>query len=376
MLELDNTSVCEECAMMCTELQYEDADEDIVVYRDQGINTEEYEKATYSNLTKTQSKEEEEVKYNVAESTNDNVLLERKRRRLNEIIPNENAYNVSQSDTLLNENHTENSFKNATMVVQGPTDDDDDEKESWKAWTMEMLTNDGDISMSLMNEPEQMSEENKKFLYARAVHSNHSIQYHMQQTIEQQKVVDKYRSMMMEGMSLTPLESNLHKNDLVVISQIMQMIEVDNFWHLKTFEAVLTNLQRRWDERIHKQKDVSMQCTENSEINDEMDGIEVINLCSESQTKNSELHKGKESTKQESLDKMKTNTIARMESKNRPGKSKPGAESEEHETAMMCWENLKDSLGKEPHIESENKGEKCIEKTQKPKDEEEQTNLL
>ena len=47
MLDLDNTSVCEECVMMCTELQYEDADEDIVVYGDQGINTEEYEKAMY-----------------------------------------------------------------------------------------------------------------------------------------------------------------------------------------------------------------------------------------------------------------------------------------------------------------------------------------
>ena len=61
MLDLDNSSVCEECAMMCTELQYEDADEDIVVYGDQGINTEEYEKATYSNLTKTQSEEEEDL---------------------------------------------------------------------------------------------------------------------------------------------------------------------------------------------------------------------------------------------------------------------------------------------------------------------------
>ena len=36
MLEVDNTSVCEECVMMCTDLQYEDADEDIVVYWDQG----------------------------------------------------------------------------------------------------------------------------------------------------------------------------------------------------------------------------------------------------------------------------------------------------------------------------------------------------
>ena len=102
-----------------------------------------------------------------------------------------------------------------------------------------------------------------------------------------------------------------------------------------------------------------------------MDGVEVINLCSESQTKNGELHEGKESTKQEGQDKMKTNTIVRMKNKNRPGKGKPMAESEENETAMMCWEDLKDSPGREPHIESENEGEKPVEKMQKPKDEEE-----
>ena len=69
------------------------------------------------------------------------------------------------------------------MVVQGPVDDDD-ENESCKAWTMEMLMNNSDISMSIMNELESMSEDDKKFLYARAVHSNHSIQYHMHQIIE------------------------------------------------------------------------------------------------------------------------------------------------------------------------------------------------
>ena len=136
--------------------------------------------------------------------------------------------------------------------------------------------NDGDISMTMMNGLEQMSEDYKKFLYDRATHSNHVIQYHMQQIIERQKVVNKYRSMMMEGMSLIPLESNLYRNDLVVISQTIQMIEVDNFWHLKTFEAVLTKIWRRWDDVIHEQKDVSTNCTENSKINDEMDGKKLL----------------------------------------------------------------------------------------------------
>ena len=62
--------------------------------------------------------------------------------------------------------------------------DDDNENESRKAWTMEMLTNDGDISANTMNEVESMSDDEKMFLYARAVHSNHSIQYHMHQIME------------------------------------------------------------------------------------------------------------------------------------------------------------------------------------------------
>ena len=64
---------------------------------------------------------------------------------------------------------------------------------------------------------------------------------------------------------------------------------------------------------------------------------------------------------------MKSNEIIRMKNKIRPGKGKPMAKSEENETAMMCWEELKDSLGKEPHEETENEGEKPIKKTQKTK---------
>ena len=67
MLDLDSSSVSEECAMVCMELQYEDASEDEVVYSDQGISIEEHEKATYGDLVKTQSEEEDEVKCTVAQ---------------------------------------------------------------------------------------------------------------------------------------------------------------------------------------------------------------------------------------------------------------------------------------------------------------------
>ena len=175
----------------------------------------------YGKLTKTQSEEEEEVKYNVALCANDSVSLERERKQLNQTTPNKNVHNASQSGTSLNENLTGNSSNNVATVEPGPTGDDD-ENESQKAWKMVMWMNDSNISMTMTNGLEQKSEEYKKFLYARATHSNHAIQYHMQQIIERQKVVDKYRSMMMEGIGLTPLEWNLHRNDLVVNSQIIQ----------------------------------------------------------------------------------------------------------------------------------------------------------
>ena len=80
MLDLDDISVREECAMVCMELQYEDASKDEVVYSDQGISIEEHEKATYGDLMKTQSEEENEVKCTVAQRANNSVILERKKR--------------------------------------------------------------------------------------------------------------------------------------------------------------------------------------------------------------------------------------------------------------------------------------------------------
>ena len=249
--------------------------------------------------------------------------------------------------------------------------DDDDKNDLCKAWTMGMLTNNGDISMSMMNEHESMSEDDKQFLYARSVHSNHLIQYHMHQIIKRQKVVNEYKSMTMEGMDLTPLESNLHKYDLVIISQIIQMIETDIFWHHKTFESVLSNLRNMWVEGIHELENRSMYCTNNAENDDEMDEVEVIYLCSVSQNKNKACGKGKESAKQESQDKTESDATNRMEDEIRTKKSRSTTKNGEVETTMMCWEAMNDSPRKEPHEESENEGEKPVETTQKQKDQEE-----
>ena len=87
------------------------------------------------------------------------------------------------SDTQISEKSIENTINELTPVAQGPTEDDN-KNESRKAWTMEMLMNGIDNSVNMTSEEESMSDNERMFLYARAVHSNHSIQYHMHQIME------------------------------------------------------------------------------------------------------------------------------------------------------------------------------------------------
>ena len=126
IVDLDSTSVSQECAMVCMELQYEDASENEVVYGDQGISTEEYEKATYDDLMKTQSEEENEVKCTVAQRANNGVILERKRRRLSKDDPDKKSVNYNQNDAPINKRSTDNLINESTSKVEGPMDDDNE----------------------------------------------------------------------------------------------------------------------------------------------------------------------------------------------------------------------------------------------------------
>ena len=366
MLDLDSTSVSEECVMVCTELQYEDASENEVVYGDQGINTEEYEKATYGDLTKTQSEEEDDVKCTVAQRANDSVILERKRRRLSKNDPDMKSEDFNQSEAPINEMSTVNSINESMSEVQGPTDDNNKNKLR-KAWTMEMLMNGGNISANTTNEEESMSDDERMFPYARAVHSNHSIQYHMHQIMEWQRVIDEYRNMTMEGMDLIPLETNLHKFHPVIISQIINMIKSDNFWHHRTFESVMSDLQNMWMEGIQEFENSRMYCTNNDENNNEMDGLEVIDLCSVSQSKNDTLSEEKESTKQESWDKSKHDGTDKMETELKTVESDSTTKNDKVESAMMCWEPMNNLSEEKPQEEAEKVTKKPVEKTEKQK---------
>ena len=142
--------------------------------------------------------------------------------------------------------------------------------------------------------------------------------------------------MTMEGMNLIPLESNLHKYDLVIISQIINMIEAHNFWHHKMFESVMSDLRNMWTEGIRELENTHMHCTNNDENNNEMDGVEGIDLCSVIQNKNKAYDEGKESTKQESLDKLKHDAVDKMEDELRTKKSNSTTKNEKVEAAMMC----------------------------------------
>ena len=369
MLDLDNISVREECAMVCTELQYEDARGDEVVYGDQGINTEEYEKATYGDLMKTQSEEENEVKCTVAQQANDSVILERKKRLFNNNNPEEKTDDNNQCDTPISGKGTENSINEITPMAQGPTEDNNKNK-SRKAWTMEMLMNGVNNSANTTSEEESMSDDERMFLYARAVHSNHSIQYHVHQIMERQKVIDEYRNMTMAGMDLIPLESNLHQYHPVIISQIINMIESDNFWHRKTFESVMSNLRNMWSEGIQELENARMRCTDDDE-NNEMEGIEVIDLCSVSRCRNDAISEGKESAMQESQDKSKHDETDKQVDELKTIRDKSTTKKDNVESVMMCWESTESLAEEELCEEPEKVANKLVETMEKQKHEEE-----
>ena len=352
--------------MVCTELQYEDASENEVVYGDQGINTEEYEKTTYGNLTKTQSEEKDDVKCTVAQQANDSMILERKRRHLSENDPDKKSEDFNQSETPINEMSTVNSINESMSEVQGPTDDNNKNK-SRKAWTMEMLMNGSDISANMTNEEVSMNDDERMFLYARVVHSNHSIQYHMHQIMEWQRVIDEYRNMTMEGMDLIPLESNLHKFHLVIISQIINMIESDNFWNRRTFKSVMSDLRNMWMEGIQELENSRMYCTNNDENNNEMDGVEVIDLCSVSQSKSDTLSEEKESAKQESWDKSKHDGTDKMETELKTVENNPTTKNDKVKSAMMCWEPTSNLSEEKPQEKPEKVTKKPVKKMEKQK---------
>ena len=242
-MDFGHNSVCEECAMICTDAYSDEEYKEMVVYGDQGITSRKFDEDTYGELMNTDSDEEQIVKSNVALCAQDSVSLEKKQRWLNRDIPSEDENHLSLCHNEINRSDNEETINNKNNTVQGPTSYDE-EIELRKAWTMGMPTIDGNISTMETEELEQIEDNNKKFLYARVVHANHMIQHHMHEILECQQVVDEYQSMANRGREMISLESDQYKNDPVINQHIMQMIDTDIFWYRMTFRAILMELQK------------------------------------------------------------------------------------------------------------------------------------
>ena len=229
-MDLGDNSVCEECAMICTDVYSTDESEGMIVYGDQGISSENYDEETYGDLLNTDSDDEQVIKYDVALLATDSDSLEKKRRRLNRDIPSEAPNHLSRLN--------EDSDTKQGLTTQA------EESESQEAWTMGMPSIDGDISTTNSSEQQRIEDKNKQFLYARAMHASHMIQHHMQGISERQRVINEYRAMMDTGRELIPLDSDLHHSDPMIIQHIMQMIDTDIFWYGETFKGVLVELRK------------------------------------------------------------------------------------------------------------------------------------
>ena len=206
-----------------------------------------------------------------------------------------------------------------------------------------------------------MSDNERMFLYARAVHSNHSIQYHMHQIIERQKVIDEYRNMTMEGLYLIPLESNLHRYHPVIISQIINMIESDNFCHHQTSESVKSDLRNMWSEGIQELENACIHCTDGDKNNNDMDRVEVIDLCSVSWCGIDPISEGKESTMQDSQDKSKHDETNKKVGELKTIRDESTTKKDNVESAMMCWESTESFVEKEHREEPEKMTDKLVE---------------
>ena len=77
-MDLSDNSVCEECAMICTDAYSYEEYKEMVVYGDQGITSRKFDEDTCGELMNTDSDEEQIVKYIVALCTQDSVSLEKK----------------------------------------------------------------------------------------------------------------------------------------------------------------------------------------------------------------------------------------------------------------------------------------------------------
>ena len=129
----------------------------------------------------------------------------------------------------------------------------------------------------------------------------------------------------------------------------------------------MSDLRNMWTEGIQELENSRMYCTNYDENNNEMDGVEVIDLGSVSQSRNDTLSEEKESAKQESWDKSKHYGTDKMETKLKTVESDSTTKNDIVKSAMMCWEPTRNLSEEKPQEEPEKTTKKPVEKMEKQK---------
>ena len=126
-----------------------------------------------------------------------------------------------------------------------------------------------------------------------------------------------------------------------------------------------------WSEGIQELENEHTRCTDDDENNNEMDGIEVIDLCSVSRCGNDTIFEGKESAMQENQDKSRHDETNKKVAKLKTIRDESTTKKDNVESAMICWESTESLAEKEHREEPEKMANKLVETTEKQKHEEE-----
>ena len=126
-----------------------------------------------------------------------------------------------------------------------------------------------------------------------------------------------------------------------------------------------------WSEGIQELENTRTRCTDDDKNNNEMDGIEVIDLCSVSRCVNDTISEGKESAMQESQDKSKHDETNKKVAELKTTRDEFTTKKDNVESAMMCWESTESLAKKEHREEPEKMANKLVETMEKQKHEEE-----
>ena len=131
----------------------------------------------------------------------------------------------------------------------------------------------------------------------------------------------------------------------------------------------MSNLRNMWSEGIQKLENARTRCTDDDENNNEMDGIEAIDLCSASRCGNDTISEKKESAMQESQDKLKHDETNKKVDESKTVRDESTTKKDNVESAMMCRESTESLVEKEHREKPEKVANKLVEMTEKQKHE-------